>query len=402
MNILVINCGSSSIKFKAFRMPENILVASGLIEKIGSKDAIVNYKKDESSFRKMCEVKDHKDGLSMIAKILVDPSIGIVGSLSEIGGVGHRVVHGGEEFTGSMVITEKVKEKIKEFIPLAPLHNPANLEGIIAAENYFSESIQVACFDTAFHTTIPNVAYLYGIPINLYEKYKIRRYGFHGTSHRYVARRFAQIMGRHKYDVNVITCHLGNGCSISAVKNGRSIDTSMGFTPLEGLIMGTRSGDIDPGIILYLIENLKMNPDQVNKLLNKESGLIGISGVSNDFRSIVNSAESGNKMASLAIDMFCYRVKKYIGTYLVLLGRVDGIIFTAGIGENQPIVRKKSLEGLEELGIIIDKEKNKLAIGIEQEISTSDSKIKVFVIPTNEELAIAADTYEFAKKSGSF
>ncbi len=402
MNILVINCGSSSIKFKIFRMPENILVASGLIEKIGARDAIVNYRKEEFSFRKVCEVKDHRQGLEIIAGILVDPSIGVVKVLSEIGGVGHRVVHGGEEFTGSMLIDQRVKDKIKEFIPLAPLHNPANLEGILAAERYFPESTQVACFDTAFHTTIADVAYLYALPLNLYEKYKIRRYGFHGTSHRYVARRFAQITGRHKYDVNLITCHLGNGCSITAIKNGRSIDTSMGFTPLEGLVMGTRSGDIDPGIIFYLIETLGMSPPQVNRILNKNSGLIGISGVSNDFRSIVESASKGNKMASLAIDIFSYRIKKYIGAYLAVIGRTDGIVFTAGIGENQPIVREKSLEGLEEHGIIIDSEKNKSVFGEEQEISTRDSKIRVFVIPTNEELAIAADTYDFAKKSGKY
>lgn len=399
MNILVINCGSSSIKFKIFRMPENLLVASGLIEKIGSSDAIINYKKGDFTLRKVQNVKDYSEGLSLIAQIIVDPETGIVKSLSEIEGVGHRVVHGGEEFTGSMLITEQVKDKIKEFIPLAPLHNPANLEGIIAAEKYFSQSIQVACFDTAFHTTIPEVAYFYALPASLYEKYRIRRYGFHGTSHRYVARRFAQIMDRHKYDVNLITCHLGNGCSITAIKSGHSVDTSMGFTPLEGLVMGTRSGDIDPGIILYLMDNLKMSSQQVNKLLNKESGLIGISGVSNDFRTIVKSASEGNKMASLAIDVFCYRVKKYIGAYLAVLGKVDGIVFTAGIGENQPVVRKKSLEGLEDYGVLIDNEKNEATIGVEQEISQPESKIKVFVIPTNEELAIAKDTYEFARKS---
>ncbi len=399
MNILVINCGSSSIKFKMFRMPENILIASGLIEKIGSKDAIINYTTDKS-FQRTETVIDHKQGLSIIANLLVSPEYGVVKNLAEIQGVGHRVVHGGEEFTGSMVIDQKVKDKIKEFIPLAPLHNPANFEGICAAEKYFPESIQVACFDTAFHTTIENVAYLYALPFNFYEKYKIRRYGFHGTSHRYVARRFAEIMGRHKYDVNLITCHLGNGCSITAIKNGKSIDTSMGFTPLEGLVMGTRSGNVDPGIILYMMENLGMNPPTVNKILNKDSGLLGISGVSNDFRSIVESASKGNKMASLAIDIFCYRVKKYIGAYLAILEKVDGIVFTAGIGENQPIVREKSLSGLEKFGIIIDIEKNKSARGKEQEVSTTDSKIKIFVIPTNEELAIAVDTYGFAKESG--
>ncbi len=344
-------------------------------------------------------VSDHRQGLEIIAQLLTDPDCGVVKNVNEIKGVGHRVVHGGEEFTGSMIIDSKVKEKIRQFIPLAPLHNPPNLEGILAAEKFFPESVQVACFDTAFHTTIPEVVYLYALPYYLYENHRIRRYGFHGTSHRYVARRFAQRMGKHKYDVNVITCHLGNGCSITAVKNGRSIDTSMGFTPLEGLVMGTRSGDIDPGIVLYLIENLGMKVNQVNKILNRESGLIGISGVSNDFRNIVDEAAKGNKMASLAIDIFCYRVKKYIGAYMVVLGRIDGIVFTAGIGENQPVVREKSLEGLEEYGVIIDKEKNKTCYGKEMEISSPDSKIKVFVIPTNEELAIAIDTYEFAKKS---
>jgi len=395
MKILVFNCGSSSIKFKLFNMPENVLVATGLIEKVGSKDAIIGYSKDGFSINNTQEVPDHNHGLEIIAKLLADPDHGVVKNLNEIKGVGHRVVHGGEEFTGSMLIDEKVKNKIKEFIPLAPLHNPPNFQGIIAAEKYFPDSVQVACFDTAFHTTIPPVAHLYALPYSLYEKYRIRRYGFHGTSHRYVARRFAQILGRHKYDVNLITCHLGNGCSITAVKNGKSFDTSMGFTPLEGR---TRSGDIDPGVILYFIENLKMNPSEVNKILNKESGLIGISGISNDFRSIVESASKGNKMALLAIDIFCYRVKKYIGAYLAVLGNVDGIVFTAGIGENRPVVREKSLEGLEQYGIVIDREKNRIIRGEESEISTPDSKIKVFVIPTNEELAIAIDTYEFAKK----
>lgn len=400
MNILVINCGSSSIKFKLFSMPENTLVASGLIEKIGGADATINYSKGTSIFRETRKVSDHRQGLEIIAKLLTDPERGVVKNLSEIKGIGHRVVHGGEEFTGSMLIDEKVKNKIKEFIPLAPLHNPPNMEGIIASEKYFPESVQVACFDTAFHTTISPVAYLYAIPYRFYQEYRIRRYGFHGTSHRYVARRFAQLMGRHKYDVNLITCHLGNGCSITAVKNGRSIDTSMGFTPLEGLVMGTRSGDIDPGIILYFVENLGIKPSEVNKILNKESGLAGISGVSNDFRSIIESASKGNKMAELAIEIFCYRVKKYIGAYLAVLSRTDGIVFTAGIGENQPVVREKSLQGLEELGIIIDREKNKNCTATEQEISSPESKIKVFVIPTNEELAIASDTYEFAKKQG--
>ncbi|MCM8758760.1 MAG: acetate kinase [Candidatus Omnitrophica bacterium] len=402
MNILVINCGSSSIKFKLFEMPDNVLVASGIVEKIGNKDAIVKYSKNGINHNEVREIYNHSQGLEIISTLLVDRVKGAVKSLNEIKGVGHRVVHGGEEFTGSMIIDEKVKEKIKEFIPLAPLHNPANLEGILAAEKYFPESVQVACFDTAFHTTIPVVAYLYAIPYSMYEKYKIRRYGFHGTSHRYVARRFAQIMGRHKYDVNLITCHLGNGCSITAVKNGKSIETSMGFTPLEGLVMGTRSGDIDPGVIFYLVENLGMKPSEVNKILNKESGLIGISGVSNDFRNIVESASKGNKMAQLAIEIFCYRVKKYIGSYLAVLGRVDGIIFTAGIGENQPIVREKSLEGLEEFGIIVDKGKNQNCLATEQEISSSESKIKIFVIPTNEELAIASDTYEFTKAKGKY
>ncbi len=399
MNILVINCGSSSIKFKLFRMPENVLIASGLVEKIGGEESIINYSRDNETIRRIHKVSDHRQGLEIIANLLADPDCGVVKNLSEIEGVGHRVVHGGEEFTGSMLIDQKVKDKIREFIPLAPLHNPPNLEGILAAEKYFPESIQVACFDTAFHTTVPPVAHIYGIPYYFYEKYRIRRYGFHGTSHRYVARRFAQITGKHKYDVNLITCHLGNGCSITAVKNGRSIDTSMGFTPLEGLIMGTRSGDIDPGIILYFVDNLNMKPSEISKILNKESGLIGISGVSNDFRSIVESASQGNKMAQFAIESFCYRVKKYIGAYLAILGKTDGIIFTAGIGENQPVVRERSLEGLEELGVIIDREKNNSCRAIEQEISSRESKIRVFVIPTNEELAIASDTYEFAKKS---
>lgn len=397
MKILVINCGSSSIKFKLFEMPEETLIAEGLIEKIGEEVSFFTLKKGEALTKKEIKIPSHSEGLELIAKSLIEKENGIINSLEEIKGVGHRVVHGGEGFDRSVVIDDFVIKRIEEYQDLAPLHNPHNLAGIKAAIKFFSDSLQVSAFDTAFHTTIPEIAYIYGIPYQYYEKYKLRRYGFHGTSHRYIARRTAEIMGLGKYDINVITCHLGNGCSITACKNGKSVDTSMGLTPLEGLVMGTRTGDIDPGIIFYLEERLGVPISEINKIFNKKSGLLGISGVSNDFRNLMENIE--NPRVKLAVDIFCYRLKKYIGSYMAVLGRVDAISFTAGIGENVPYVREKSLENLENFGIEIDEEKNKIMVGRKEgEISKDSSKIKVFVIPTNEELRIAYDTYQFLNK----
>jgi len=396
MKILVINCGSSSIKFKLFEMPEEELISSGSVEKIGEEISIFKYK-GKINIEKKLKIDNHQKGLELIANTLLENEID---NIEEVKGVGHRVVHGGEGFKSSVKINEEVIKKIEEHLFLAPLHNPHNLAGIKGCMKLFPNSIQSASFDTAFHTTMPKTSYLYAIPYNFYEKHKIRRYGFHGTSHRYVARRAAEIMGKGKYEINAITCHLGNGCSITAVKNGQSYDTSMGLTPLEGLIMGTRSGDIDPGVILYFSEGLNLKPSEISEILNKKSGLLGISETSNDFRNLL-PLYGKNEKVTLAIDMFCYRIKKYIGGYMAVLGNVDAIIFTGGIGENVPLVREKSLSNMENLGLIIDEGKNKNSVGKEAEISKEESKIKVFVIPTNEELRIAFDTYQIIKESSS-
>jgi len=392
MKILVINCGSSSIKFKVFEMPEENLLMDGGVEKIGEEEPFLKYDADKNTFKTRVDIKNHSDALKLIAGILVDREKGIVADVNEIKGVGHRVVHGGEGFDKSVVLRSEIIKKIEECMPLAPLHNPHNLSGIEAAMKLFPSSVQVASFDTAFHTTIPEKAFLYAIPYELYKKHSIRRYGFHGTSHRYVARRAAELMGMDKYAINAITCHLGNGCSMTAVKKGRSIDTSMGLTPLEGLVMGTRSGDIDPGIIFYLMDNLGLSSKEVNDLLNKKSGLLGISGISNDFRNLLENSE--DKRVSMAIEIYSYRIKKYIGAYMAVLGKTDAIIFTAGAGEKTPEIRELSLSGLEEYGILLDTGKNRDNFSKEEEISAENSKIKVYVIPTNEELRIAFDTYQ--------
>jgi acetate kinase len=334
--------------------------------------------------------------MELILDTLTDKDVGVIEDISQIGAVGHRVVHGGEEFTGSVVIDEKVVASIEKFADLAPLHNPLNLMGIRAAQYNLPHTRQVACFDTAFHTTIPEVAYMYALPYELYEKHRVRRYGFHGTSHRYVARRGAVLMGKGKYDINVITCHLGNGCSVTAVKKGRSIDTSMGLTPLEGVVMGTRSGDFDPAILFYLAEK-GYDMKTLNDLCNKKSGLLGISGKSNDMRNLTALAEKGESRARLAIDIFCYRIKKYIGAYTAVLDTLDAVVFTGGIGENAVEVRAGICSGLSWIGIEIDQRKNSAARGKEGEISSSNSKVKVFVIPTDEEAAIAHDTYELSR-----
>ena len=398
MKILVINCGSSSIKYKLYEMPEEKLLVNGIVEKIGEETSHLRHELPQETITTELKVKNHTEGLELILRYLLDPEKGVIKSVDEIKGIGHRVVHGGEGFEKSVEITENVIRKIEEYLELAPLHNPHNLAGIKAAKKLFPHALQVASFDTAFHTTIPSLAYLYAIPYKFYEKYKIRRYGFHGTSHRFVARRAAKILKKNKYDVNVITCHLGNGCSITAVKNGKSVDTSMGLTPLEGLVMGTRSGDIDPGIIFYLSDKIGYDIKGLNRILNKESGLLGISGISNDFRNLMSKINI-DKNAKMAIDIFCYRLKKYIGAYMAVLGRVDAIVFTAGIGENVPYVREKTLENMENYGIKIDKNLNEEMVKKEGEISSPDSKIKIFVIPTNEELGIAFDTYIYTEKN---
>ncbi|MGE5295709.1 MAG: acetate/propionate family kinase, partial [Solirubrobacterales bacterium] len=338
---------------------------------------------------------DVDDAMSVIFDTLVHPDIGVLHDLSEIGAVGHRVVHGGEEFTHSVVVDEQVIASIVKYADLAPLHNPPNLAGIRAAGRRLPGVKQIACFDTAFHMTIPRVAYMYGLPYDLYETYHIRRYGFHGISHRYVARRAAAILGRGKYEINAITCHLGNGCSITAIRNGHSIDTSMGFTPLEGVPMGTRSGDLDPAILFYLADK-GYTAQALKALCNRKSGLLGLSGLSNDIRNLLELAQQGSERATLAIDVFCYRIRKYIGSYAAVLEPLDAIVFTGGIGENATTLREQICRGMTQLGVRFDGRANERAADREAEISAPGSPVKVFVIPTNEQMAIAKDAYELS------
>ena len=393
MKVLVINAGSSSVKYHLYNMPQVEVLAHGVVERIGEERSELSHFFNGKTHTVQTKAEDVGKAMELILETLVGRDVGVIQDFSEIGAVGHRVVHGGEEFTYSVNIDEKVIASIEKFADLAPLHNPPNLAGIRAVQRRLPDAKQVACFDTAFHATIPKVAYMYALPYELYEQYGIRRYGFHGISHRYVARRAASIMGRGKYNINVVTCHLGNGCSITAVKQGRSIDTSMGFTPLEGVPMGTRSGDLDPSILFYLGDK-GYDVKALKELCNKKSGLLGISGVSNDVRNLVELAGQGNSRAQLAIDIFCYRIKKYIGVYCAVLDTVDAVVFTGGIGENALFLRQQICTGLNQLGIQLDEGKNKKVVAKEAEISTKDSRVKVFVIPANEQVAIANDTYE--------
>ena len=378
-------------------MPQVRIVAKGLVERIGEEKSELRHYYHGKIQKVQTQIEDVEEATDLILETLVSKDVGVIQDLSEIGGVGHRVVHGGEEFTGSVVIDEKVIASIKKFADLAPLHNPPNLAGIQSVQRRVPYVKQVACFDTAFHATIPKVAYMYALPYELYERYGIRRYGFHGISHRYVARRAAALMGVGKYDINAVTCHLGNGCSVTAVKQGKSIDTSMGFTPLEGVPMGTRSGDLDPSILFYLgdkghdVHALKM-------LCNKKSGLLGISGISNDVRELEALASKGDPQARLAIDIFCYRIRKYIGAYCAVLDTVDAVVFTGGIGENAALLRRQICTGLRQLGIRLDAAANRAAVAKEGGISAAESGVRVFVIPTNEQVAIAKDTYELVNR----
>jgi len=395
MKILVINAGSSSLKYQLYLMPQSQVLAKGIVERIGDEDSKLIHSPGNKTYSISRTAPDHQAGMEWILTTLVHKEVGAIEDIQEIGAVGHRVVHGGEEFTGSVVITDNVMRSIEKFADLAPLHNPPNLIGIQAARHNLPHCPQVACFDTAFHSTISQVAYMYALPYEVYEKFHVRRYGFHGTSHRYVARRASELLGAGKYDLNVITCHLGNGCSITAIKNGRSIDTSMGLTPLEGLAMGTRSGDFDPAILFYLVDK-GYKFDALKDLCNKKSGLLGLSGFSNDMRIVQEAAAGGNQRAKLAIDVFCYRVKKYIGAYAAVLNRLDALVFTGGIGENGTAIRALICEEMTQLGISLNSSKNQATVGKEGIISRTDSKVKILVIPTNEELAIAKDTYELA------
>ena len=394
MKILVINAGSSSLKYQLINMDTENVMAKGLCERIGIDGSRLNHTPGDAD-KVVIEkpMKDHADAINMVIEALVSPEHGVISDMSEISAVGHRVVHGGELFSSSVVITDEVKKAVESCNELAPLHNPANLIGIAACEKAMPGVPQVGVFDTAFHQTMPKEAFMYAIPYKYYEDYKVRRYGFHGTSHKYVTQRAAAMLGKKPEDLKIITCHLGNGSSITAVKNGKSIDTTMGFTPLAGVPMGTRSGDIDPAILQFIMNKENIDADKMNSILNKESGVLGISELSSDFRDLSAATAEGNKKAELAEEMFIYNVKKYIGAYAVAMGGVDAIVFTAGIGENNGAYRKAMTEGLDFMGIKIDDEKNSIR-GCEVDVSAADSKVKVLVIPTNEELMIAMDTKE--------
>ena len=399
MKVLVINCGSSSLKYQLIDMATEESLAQGLVERIGIEGSVLTQKvegKDKYIVKE--QMKDHKDAIRLVLAALVDENNGVIKSMDEISAVGHRVVHGGEKYKESVVINDEVKANIEECFKLAPLHNPANMIGIKACEELMPNTPMVAVFDTAFHGTMPEDAYLYALPYELYEKHGIRKYGFHGTSHKYVSQTCAEVMGRDIKDLKIITCHLGNGASLCAVKNGVSVDTSMGFTPLEGLAMGTRCGNIDPAIVTFLMKEEGLSVDEVNDLLNKKSGVLGISGISSDFRDIEDAAFNKNdRRAKLALKIFEYKIRTTIGAYAAAMGGVDAIVFTAGVGENGPETREKCLEGLEFLGVEIDKEANNVR-GKIREISKAGCNVKAFVIPTNEELVIARDTLELIKK----
>ena len=397
MNVLVINCGSSSLKYQLINSDSEEVLAKGLCERIGIDGRLVYQKEGLDKEITEAPMPTHKEAIQMVLDALVNPKTGAVKSLAEIDAVGHRVVHGGEKFSDSVVITEEVIAQVEECNDLAPLHNPANIIGIRACQALMPNVPMVGVFDTAFHQTMPEKAYLYGLPYEYYEKYKVRRYGFHGTSHSFVSKRLAELIGRDIKDTKLIVCHLGNGSSITAVDGGKSVDTSMGLTPLAGLPMGTRSGDIDPAILEFIAGKEGKSVEEITTILNKKSGVSGLSGVSSDFRDLDAGMKDGNDRCRLALDVFCYSVKKYIGAYAAAMGGLDAIAFTAGIGENNPYVRRVSTMDLSFMGIDIDETKNEIR-GEEQKISTDASKVQVWVVPTNEELAIARETVELVTK----
>lgn len=390
MNVLVVNCGSSSLKYQLFNMDDGSVMAQGLAERINMDNGILTQKSNGKKLEVNFGTADHAKVIGIVIEALTDKENGPIASMSDIGAVGHRCVHGGEELTGSMIIDDSVIKAMEANISLAPLHNPANLQGIEACMKAMPGVPQVGVFDTAFHSAMPAKAYMYGLPYEMYEKHKVRRYGFHGTSHLYVSQKAAELMQPFYGEMKIITCHLGNGSSITAVKDGKSVDTSMGLTPLEGLVMGTRCGDMDPAIVTFLMEKENLDIKGVDNLLNKKSGVLGLSGVSSDFRDLADAAASGNERAELALEVFAYRVKKYIGAYAAAMGGVDCIVFTAGIGENDIDMRRRILSDMEYLGVDFDEIAND-GRG-EREISRKGSKVRAFVIPTNEELVIARDT----------
>jgi len=397
MKVLVINCGSSSLKYQLIDMTDESVLAIGLVERIGIDGSVLKHEipgRDKETIEE--PMQDHKDALKHVMDALVNKEYGAIKSMDEINAVGHRVVHAGEKFASSVIITDEVVKALEECIELAPLHNPPNLIGINACREILPTIPMVAVFDTAFHQTMPKSSYLYGIPYEYYTDFGVRRYGFHGTSHKYVSYRAAEMLGKDIKDLKIITCHLGNGASVAAVDGGEVVDTSMGFTPLEGLIMGTRCGDMDPAIVTFLMKKLNLDADGINDVMNKKSGVFGMSGVSSDFRDIEKAASEGNERAAIALETYYKRVKKYIGSYMAEMGGVDVIVFTAGLGENSIDAREEICGGLERLGISIDKVENKVR-GKEKIISSTDSAVKVLCIPTNEEVMIARDTLELVK-----
>ena len=398
MKILVLNCGSSSLKYQLIDMSNEEALCVGLVERIGIEGSILKQEKDGVEGKLVVEqpMKNHQDAIKLVLDALVDSTYGGVKEMSEIEAVGHRVVHGGEKFASSVVITDEVKAAIEECVELAPLHNPANIMGIEACEAILPGVPMVAVFDTAFHQTMPKASYLYGLPHELYTKYGVRRYGFHGTSHKYVSQRAAEMLGKNIEDTKIVTCHLGNGASIAAINGGKCVDTSMGFTPLEGLIMGTRCGDIDPAIIPFLMRKENLNADGIDNIMNKQSGVYGMTGISSDFRDIEDAAAKGEEKAQVALDAYAQRVKKYIGSYAAEMNGVDAVVFTAGVGENGIDMREAIASNMEFLGMELDKEANKVR-GKERVISTENSRVKILLIPTNEELVIARDTVALVK-----
>jgi acetate kinase len=399
MNIFVVNSGSSSIKYQLFKMPVEKPVCSGLVERIGLENSIITHKifleQDEKVITNTIKISDHEEGLHAVAKLLTNVDVGVIKKPGEIDVVGHRVVHGGETFAATTIITKKVKEKIQNLFTLAPLHNPANFLGIEVAEKIFTKAKQVAVFDTAFHQTLPPKAFTYAIPKSFYTDYHIRAYGFHGTSHKYVSGKAMEFLN--KPDAKLITIHLGNGCSMAAIRNGKSVDTSMGFSPLSGLVMGTRSGDIDPSIIFHLINQMGYDPEQVNNLLNKQSGMLGLTGFP-DMRDIGRAVSEGHKDAESALEIYAYRIKKYIGSYAAVLNGLDAIVFTAGVGENDVNTRRRVCSEMQFLGIHLDEKKNKMSSSVTREINSAESPVKILVVPTNEELEIAKQCYELLQK----
>lgn len=400
MNILVINAGSSSVKYQLFDMTNESVLAKGKVERIGMETAMLTHEPTgKPEIREVSEILDHTTAIRKVLRILTDPQEGVLRSLADVHAVGHRVVHGGETFSGSVRIDDRVKQEIRRLFDLAPLHNPGALTGILAVEANLPHIPQVAAFDTAFHQTMPPVAFRYPIPNVFYRKHRVRRYGFHGTSHQYVSGRVAELGGHSPERLKMISCHIGNGASVTAIVNGRSFDTSMGLTPLEGLMMGTRSGDIDPAIVPFAMDKEDLSLNEVNSMLNKHSGLFAVSGGLGDMREIIEAAQEGDRNAQLAFDMYEYRLRKYIGAYAAAMNGFDALVFTAGVGENSALLRKKVCDGLGFLGVELDDEANERKAAVDRLISSADSRIEVWVIPTNEELMIARDTYREAARA---